>query len=144
MNSQGFVQRATIRSLSAAVAVLDANGRIKMWNLAAERLLGIPEGEAVGKLLWSLNVPGLERTVLQKMRKSISKNAPMRAEQVGYELPNGSQGKATVAAVPIVDGGSVLGSVVIFEDATKAAGLASELAALKSANHGKDGKQDRR
>jgi two-component system CheB/CheR fusion protein len=144
MNSLGFVQRATIRSLSAAVVVLDADGRIKMWNLAAERLLGIPENEAVGQLLWSLDVPGLERTVLQKMRKSISKKAPMSAEQVGYELPNGSQGKAKVAAVPIVDGGSVLGSVIIFEDATKAAGLASELAALKSANHGNDGKQHRR
>src|SRR5207237_941273 len=41
MNSLAFIQRATIRSLNAAVIVVDANGRITMWNLAAERLLGI-------------------------------------------------------------------------------------------------------
>ncbi|HTO96842.1 MAG TPA: CheR family methyltransferase [Myxococcales bacterium] len=142
MNSLGFVQRTTIRSLSAAVAVLDSSGRIKLWNLAAERLLGIPAAEAVGQLLWTLSVPALQRPVLQKMRKAVSQNAPMRAEQIGYELPNGSEGRATVAAVPIVDGGTVLGSVIIFEDATKMANLASELAALKGS--GNNGKRSRR
>jgi sensor histidine kinase regulating citrate/malate metabolism len=35
-------------------------------------------------------------------------------------------------AIPIVDSGAALGSVVIFEDATKVANLAAELAALKA------------
>ncbi len=117
--------------------MLDGSGRVKMWNLAAERLLGIPEDEALGQLLWSLHIPALSRGVLQKMRKSIGQGAPLRAEQISYQLANGSEGQATVAAVPIVDGGTALGSVIIFEDATRMANLAAELAAFKAGNNAK-------
>jgi two-component system, chemotaxis family, CheB/CheR fusion protein len=144
MNSLAVIQRATIRSLNAAVLVLDANGRITMWNLAAERLLGIPEDEAVGQLLWTLHIPAVGRGLLQKIRKCMTQNAPLRAEQLTYELPNGSQGRAVVMAIPIVEDGTVLGSVVIFEDATRLANLAAEVAALKANNGNNDGKRTRR
>jgi len=137
LNALAYVQRTTIRTLNAAVVMLDGSGRVKMWNLAAERLLGIPEDEALGQLLWSLHIPALSRGVLQKMRKSIGQGAPLRAEQISYQLANGSEGQATVAAVPIVDGGTALGSVIIFEDATRMANLAAELAAFKAGNNGK-------
>ena len=144
MNSLAFIQRATIRSLNAAVIVVDANGRITMWNLAAERLLGIPEDEAVGQLLWTLHIPAVGRGLFQKIRKCMTQNAPLRAEQLSYELPNGSQGRAVVMAIPIVEDGTVLGSVVIFEDATRLANLAAEVAALKANNGNNNGKRTRR
>ena len=137
MNAGAYVQRAIIRSLNSAVVVLDADGRVKTWNLAAERLLGIPEDEAVGQLLWTLHVPAIPRSVLQKIRKSLAQGAPVRAEQVEYELANGSHGRAQVVAVPILDGGSALGSVIILEDATRMANLLEELAALKAGNGNK-------
>ncbi len=137
MNAGGYVQRAIIRSLSSAVVVLDEGGRVKMWNLAAERLLGIPEDGAVGQLLWTLHVPALPRAVLQKIRKSLAQGTAVRAEQVDYELPNGSQGRAQVVAVPILDGGTALGSVIILEDATRMANLLAEVAALKAGNGSK-------
>ena len=115
-----------------------------MWNLAAERLLGIPEDEAVGQLLWSLHIPAVGRGLFQKIRKCMTQNAPLRAEQLRYELPNGSQGRAVVMAIPIVEDGTVLGSVVIFEDATRLANLAAEVAALKANNGNNDGKRTRR
>jgi two-component system CheB/CheR fusion protein len=137
MNAVGYVQRAIIRSLNAAVVVLDDEGHVRIWNLAAERLLGISEDEALGQLLWTLHVPALPRPALQKMRKALAQGAPLRAEQVSYELPNGSQGRATLAAVPVIEAGKTLGSVVIFEDTTRLANLASELAALKAEYGGK-------
>jgi two-component system CheB/CheR fusion protein len=137
LNSLSFVQRTIIRTLTAGVVVLDPAGRIKMWNLAAERLLGLSEDEAVGQLLWSLNVPALSRSVLQRLRKSLERNQPVRSDQVDYELPNGSTGRAALGAVPIVDNGSVLGSVIVFEDVSRMAGLAAEVAALKGNNNGK-------
>jgi len=137
LNALAIVQRTTIRTLNAAVVMLDGSGRVKMWNLAAERLLGIPEDEALGQMLWSLHVPALTRAVLLKMRKSIGQGAPLRAERISYELANGSEGQAMVAAIPIVDGGNVLGSVIIFEDATRMANLTAELAAFKAGNNGK-------
>ncbi|HZX95545.1 MAG TPA: CheR family methyltransferase [Myxococcales bacterium] len=134
INSAAYVQRTMIRSLTSAVAVLDQDGRVRIWNLAAERLLGIPEDEALGQLMWTLHIPALPRAVLQKIRKSLAQNAPLRNEQVAYELPNGSEGQAMVAAVPIVDGGAPLGAVIVIEDATRMANLAAELAALKGQN----------
>jgi len=134
MNSLAFINRATIRTVSAAAVVLDASGRIKMWNLAAERLMGIGEDEALGQLLWNMQLPGLGKTVLQRLRKSLQQKAPMRVAELGYELPNGSQGQAAVNSVPILDDGNVLGAVIIIEDITRLSTLSAELATLKDGN----------
>jgi two-component system CheB/CheR fusion protein len=137
MNTLTFVQRTIIRSLTAGVIILDEVGKVKMWNLAAERLLGVTEEEAVGQSLWTLHIPALSRATVQRIRKSLQQNISLRAEQVEYELPGGAHGKASVAAVPIIDAGKVLGSVILFDDATREAGLAAELARLKAGGNGK-------
>src|SRR5207248_10231355 len=103
LNRFWFAQRTIIRSLSAAVVVLDAEGRITTWNLAAERLLGIAEGEAVGQTLWTLHVPALSRATMQRVRKTLADKRALRAEEIAYELPTGAPGTATLAAVPILD-----------------------------------------
>jgi len=131
MNKLASNQRAIIRSLSAAVIVLDEAGHITLWNLAAERLLGLSEGEALGQVLWTLHVPALNRAVLAKMRKALGQNLGMRSEEIAYELPNGGRGTATLAGLPILDGGAPLGAVLIFEDTTRLAALAAENAKLK-------------
>jgi len=134
MNKLAFYQRTIMRSLSAAVVVLDAQGRISMWNLAAERLLGLAENEALGQVLWTLAIPAVPRAVLGRMRKALGQNLANRSEEVEYELPSGGTGTATVAAVPILDGGAGLGSVIIFEDTTRQAALAAENTRLKARN----------
>ena len=137
MNKLSYNQRAIIRSLSAAVIVVDPSGRITLWNVAAERLLGLTEGEAVGQTLWTLHIPALNRGLLAKVRKSLGQSLGMRAEEITYELPQGGTGKATLVAVPIIDGANALGGVLIFEDTTRLAALAAENANLKGA----DGRQ---
>ena len=142
MNRLALHQRTIIRSLSAAVIVLDVSGRITVWNLAAERLLGLAEGEALGQLLWTLPIPALARTVMGKARKALAQNLGLRAEEVEYELPTGAKGSAMIAAVPILDGGNQLGAVILFEDCTRLASLGAELARLKGRNgraHAKEG-----
>ncbi|MFL5430263.1 MAG: CheR family methyltransferase [Myxococcales bacterium] len=134
MNKLAFYQRTILRSLSAAVVVLDTQGRINMWNLAAERLLGLAEGEALGQVLWTLAIPAIPRPVLGRVRKSLAQNLANRTEEVEYELPSGGAGTAMVAAVPILDGGAGLGSVLIFEDTTRQTALAAENARLKARN----------
>jgi two-component system, chemotaxis family, CheB/CheR fusion protein len=135
MNKLAFNQRAIIRSLSAAVIVVEGSGRITMWNLAAERLLGLTEGEAFGQVLWTLHVPALSRAVLARVRKALAQNLGTRSEEIAYELPNGGTGKATLAAVPILDGGAVLGAVLIFEDTTRMSTLVAENTRLKETNN---------
>jgi two-component system, chemotaxis family, CheB/CheR fusion protein len=135
MNKLAFNQRAIIRSLSAAVIVLDASGHITLWNLAAERLLGLSEGEALGQALWTLHIPALGRPVLAKVRRALGQNLGMRSEELSYEPPNGGAGRATLAAVPILDGSTMLGAVLVFEDTTRTASLIAENAKLKETNN---------
>jgi two-component system CheB/CheR fusion protein len=126
MNILGLYQRTIIRSLTAAVVVIDAMGRVTSWNLAAERLLGLPESETVGQALWTLGIPALKRSLLQRIREAVTAGRALRLPQVEYELPTGGTGTATLAAIPLVESKMQLGAVVLFEDTTKALALARE------------------
>ena len=132
MHRLALYQRTIIRSLSAAVVVIDTAGRITAWNLAAERLLGLAESEALGQFLWNLHVPALNRSLVANVRKSIAAKRALRIDDVRYELATGGEGHATLAAVPLIDGTVVLGAVILFEDTTRASLLGSENLRLKA------------
>ncbi|HEU0052007.1 MAG TPA: PAS domain S-box protein, partial [Longimicrobium sp.] len=53
--------RAVLRSLPAAVAVMDLDGTVLAWNPAAERLLGWSEDEVAGRANPALPEEGLQR-----------------------------------------------------------------------------------
>jgi two-component system CheB/CheR fusion protein len=126
LNVLGFYQRTIIRSLSAAVVVVDPQGRITLWNLAAERLLGLTENEALGQLLWTLHVPVIGRALVKKIRRNMGRRLALRVEDLTYDRPGGGRGHAALAAVPLVDEDRELGAVVILEDTTRAVALAEE------------------
>jgi two-component system CheB/CheR fusion protein len=126
MHLLAFYQRTIIRSLSAGVVVLDMHGRITSWNLAAERLLGLPEREAIGQLLWSLRVPALRAAHLLAIRKALAGGRALRREEVVYTLPGGGIGYATIAAIPLTEDDSALGAVILFEDTTRTVRLVRE------------------
>jgi two-component system CheB/CheR fusion protein len=109
-------QRAIMQNLSAAIAILDPHGRITLWNLAAQRLLGLVESEAIGQFIWNLRLRRLDRSLLGRIRRSLTKRLAFRAEEVEYNLPTGAKGYATVVALPLLDEEFDLGSVIIFED----------------------------
>jgi two-component system CheB/CheR fusion protein len=139
-------QRTLIRSLAAAVIVVDVDGKITAWNLAAERLLGLPEIEAVGQTLWTLRIPGISRNVVQRIRRALGEKRAYREESLPYELPSGGEGFATLAALPLQDGERSLGTVLLLEDTTRAATLTKEVVRLKGAaakRRVSDGKQRR-
>ena len=131
MDALTFCQRTIIRTLSVAVLVLDARGAITTWNLAAERLLGLTEREAVGQSLWTLRIPALKRALLQRLRKQLEEGRLVRQENVSYQLLHGGQGHATVVATPLVTDSVVLGAVILFEDTTRVTALAQENRELK-------------
>jgi len=95
-----------------------------VWNLAAERLLGITETEAVGQTLWTLHVPAPTRSTLQRVRKTLAEKRPLRAEETDYELPTGARG-----------------AVLIFADITKPAMLQRQLTSALKDNNGKAARQ---
>ncbi|WP_164008895.1 CheR family methyltransferase [Pyxidicoccus trucidator] len=131
MDALTFCQRTIIRTLSVAVLVLDAQGRITTWNLAAERLLGLTEREAVGQVLWTLRIPALKRALLQRLRKQLAEGRSVRQENVSYQLLHGGLGHATVVATPLVTDSVMLGAVILFEDTTRVTALTKENRELK-------------
>jgi two-component system CheB/CheR fusion protein len=137
MNKLAFIQRTIIRSLSAAVIVLDEAGRITLWNLAAERILGVAEAEAMGQMLWTLHMPALSRNSLAKVRKSLGQKVSIRLEEIAYELPGGAHGKALLTAVPLADAGSAVGAVIILDDITRFANPSANNAKAKENNRGR-------
>jgi two-component system CheB/CheR fusion protein len=131
MNRLALNHRAIIRGLSSAVIVIDPGGKVTVWNLAAERLLGVTESQALGHVLWSLHVPALNRGALAKVRKALGQHLGTRLEEISYELPGGTEGRAIVNAIPILDGGTASGAVILFEDVTRLTNLLAENGNLK-------------
>jgi two-component system CheB/CheR fusion protein len=119
LNLLGFYQRTIIRSLSAAVIVLNSDGRITHWNIAAERLLGLAEAEALGQTFWTLRIPALRRNVTIRIRKALREDRAFRDAEMAYDLPTGGRGLANVAALPLLEGKNSMGAVIIFEDMTR-------------------------
>lgn len=125
-------QQTIIRSLSAAVVVIDAEDRITTWNLAAERMLGLSEREVVGRPLWSLRIPALKRALLARLRRVVAQRQALRLEAVPYQLPTGTPGYVNLALTPLIEGRKLIGSVWVMEDTTRIAALAKENRELKS------------
>lgn len=132
MNVLAFYQRSTVRAVSCAIVLLDARGRITTWNLAAERLFGILEREALGQLLWTMDVPALKKPVLAAMRKAFASRKSLRMSDLSYATPMGGVGTANLSAISLTDGGSDLGGLVIVEDTTRMTTLAEEVKRLKA------------
>ncbi|HET9594675.1 MAG TPA: PAS domain-containing protein, partial [Anaeromyxobacteraceae bacterium] len=126
LNVMSFYQRTIIRSLSAAVVVIDPGGRITLWNLASERLFGITENEALGQTLWTLRIPVIGRKVISAIRRALGRKVGHRIDDISYDRAGGGRGHAALAAVPLVDEDRFLGGVVIVEDTTRAVLLAEE------------------
>ncbi|WP_434386407.1 CheR family methyltransferase [Melittangium boletus] len=124
-------QRTIIRTLTAAVIVIDAEGKISTWNLSAERLLSLTEREAMGQVLWTLRIPALKRPLLQRLRRGVAENRATRHEAVPYQLPHGGRGFATLAVTPLTQNGASLGAVILFEDHTRSVGIEQENRKLK-------------
>jgi len=126
LNVLSFYQRTIIRSLSAAVVVVDPQGRITLWNLAAERLLGLTEAEAIGQLFWTLRIPILGRGLVQRIRKNLSKRLAFRLDDIPFDHAGGARGRARLSAIPLVQEDRHLGAVILLEGTTRAASLAEE------------------
>ncbi|MDC0710921.1 PAS domain-containing protein [Stigmatella sp. ncwal1] len=119
MDALSFCQNTIIRALSEGTVVLDPTGHISTWNLAAERLLGLTEREALGQVLWTLSIPALSRSLLTRIRKHLTANRTLRQEDVSYQLPHGGRGRATLVAIPLIMDSQVLGAIILFEDTTR-------------------------
>jgi two-component system CheB/CheR fusion protein len=85
----------------------------------------------MGQTFWTLRVPALSRALVQRIRRSLGEDRSLRIDELTYELPSGGTGFATLVAVPLVHAQENVGTVLVFEDSSRAVALANENKALK-------------
>jgi diguanylate cyclase (GGDEF)-like protein/PAS domain S-box-containing protein len=125
---------AVVASSEDAIISTDADGFIATWNAAAERILGYPAGEAIGRPSAILSAPtrtGEMEEILERLK---------RREQVRYETEvlrrDGTVIEVAITAFPVIDrAGRVIGFSTMFRDITeqkRGAAAAREQETLKS------------
>ena len=106
-----------------AIVVLEGPGRIRAWNAAAERLLGISAGKAIGRTFHQLaNSP--------ELKSKASGQAAWRGRITVRPSRGARAGQAIVveaSAAPVAD---TSGQVLVLRDVTAAARLEEELTGL--------------
>ena len=111
---QALFSQSLLRSLPSALIVLDVERRVISWNLGAERLLGMTEGEVVGKEFFSLPVP-LAKPAFQKRFEESERDGVVHRLRVRFDY-EGATGNFAVTQAPFVGNDeSVRGSMLIIE-----------------------------
>jgi PAS domain S-box-containing protein len=89
-----------LATIADGVALVDRSGTVRLWNVAAERILGVPEPEALGRKLADV-IPAWA-TVESRVRIGKS-GEPVRAERVPIELSD-REAWLSITAVGFDDG----------------------------------------
>jgi PAS domain S-box-containing protein len=114
-----------LSSIAAGVVTLDSDGLILTWNLAAEKIVGVPVDSVVGirfdEALQELDVQDSEK---QSLRRSIENVFKTGETYQGYKLAFHTSGDEevyiNVSISQLINGaGEQLGLVIIFEDVTR-------------------------
>jgi diguanylate cyclase (GGDEF)-like protein/PAS domain S-box-containing protein len=120
-------------SLAEAIIATDRDGRISYANAAAENLIGVEPGTAIGKLLEE--VIGLvdetdRRLLSDPVKQALTTGAPVNLSRRALLLSkaNGSERSIELSASPIRNAEKeVTGAVILLHDVTELRGLARQM-----------------
>jgi diguanylate cyclase (GGDEF)-like protein/PAS domain S-box-containing protein len=120
-------------SLAEAIIATDRDGRISYANAAAEHLIGVEPGAAIGKLLEE--VIGLvdetdRRLLSDPVKQALTTGAPVNLSRRALLLSkaNGSERSIELSASPIRNAEKeVTGAVILLHDVTELRGLARQM-----------------
>lgn len=111
-------------SLAEGVCALDLNGRIAFVNPAAETILGFGAGDLLGRSLETL-------TTDPSAVRAISSGNVLRVDDDRFVGKHGHLVPVSYAASPIVTDGAVIGTVLVFHDASGRKRAEAELEASR-------------
>jgi len=110
-----------LNSTHDGMIVIDREGKVRLFNKSAERIIGYKKEEAVGKYI-------LEVIPTSKLLRIIR----TKQIEVNYELTLENDKKIITTRIPILkEGGEVQGAFAIFKDITEVVDLAEEVTDLK-------------
>jgi diguanylate cyclase (GGDEF)-like protein/PAS domain S-box-containing protein len=120
-------------SLAEAIIATDRDGRISYANGAAENLIGVEAGNAIGKMLEDIIglVDETDRRLLSDpVKQALTTGAPVNLSRRALLLSktNGSERSIELSASPIRDADKeVTGAVILLHDVTELRGLARQM-----------------
>lgn len=113
---------AVLDSTWNGIVAIDRDGRITVWNQAAEHLLGVAAVEAIGRHVSEV-IPG------SKLPEVLETGVPHRGEKV---VLNGIT--LITNRTPIIKNGKTVGAVAVFQNISDLEKQAQELEAVKELN----------
>ena len=129
--------RTTSETLSGLVAaspvivgILDAEGRVQLWNPAAERILGWSAAEALGKVLPTVTPD--KREEFRDLLRGVLSGRPLEGLEVVRQRKDGTPVELRVYSAPLRDPqGEATGVVAIMVDVTAHNRAQAELRATR-------------
>ena len=104
-----------IDSMPSMLVGVDIDGCVTHWNLEAERISGISEGDAIGHPMDEV-VPMLSREV-ERVRVAIRQRQPENLDRMSHDV-DGQRHYADVMIYPLV-GNAAVGAVIRIDDITE-------------------------
>jgi len=116
--------RAAIYGSPAAAITLDALGRVKMWNQAAERLFGWAEQEVAGQPLTAVLV---ERDLgARALLANLPGDEALAAVEIVCQTRGGQPVRVEISSVPLRDSLGRVGGAAVFAEWRRPFGLPAE------------------
>ncbi|HEU0302643.1 MAG TPA: PAS domain S-box protein, partial [Longimicrobium sp.] len=125
-------QALVFETLAEAVVIADAQGRIRDWNPAAERMFGYHQKAIVGRQGGLVNPPGREPAVSPEVMAALDAEGSWSGE-VPFVRADGSEGVAEAVVVPQADeSGRRIALISAYRDVTERRQAEAELARQKA------------
>ncbi|HEX2080713.1 MAG TPA: PAS domain S-box protein, partial [Longimicrobium sp.] len=125
-------QALVFETLAEAVVIADAEGRIRDWNPAAERMFGYHQKAIVGRRGGLVNPPGREPAVSPEVMAALDRDGSWSGE-VPFVRADGSEGVAEAVVVPQADeSGRRIALISAYRDVTERRQAEAELARQKA------------
>ncbi len=117
---------AVIRASPLALKVLDAEGRIEIWNPASERIFGWSEEEVLGQTLPT--IPEEKEEEARRVREAAFHGETITGLETYRLRKDGTRVEVDLSTAPLNDAqGKVRGTVVVIEDITERKRAEAEL-----------------
>jgi PAS domain S-box-containing protein len=109
--------QALVKASPLPIVIIDAAGKILLWNPAAEQVFGWTEQEMLGNPLQI--IPADRKDEFLEIQKSIFRGEVVKATEAQRIRKDGSRIDISLSAAPLHDGeGAVIAGMGIFEDIT--------------------------
>ncbi|HVR76745.1 MAG TPA: PAS domain-containing protein [Planctomycetota bacterium] len=115
---QGLFSQSLVRSLPAALIVVDLQHRVMSWNGSAETMLGVTEKAALGADFFSLKTP-LSKNAFRRYFETSSKDRSSHRVRVRFDSKSAAGQHVLTQAPFIGSDDQVRGTIILLQEATE-------------------------